>query len=228
MVELQKVLTGKRVSVSPQLSEYSEGMRGNSNVKDLETLLQLIYLYQTSPRQDDNAYNALMSMLASSLAHREANPKQIFSDSIQMTLSGNSPRTFIFDLKTLDKVNQQTALNIYRERFANAADFTFFFTGNIDPNDKATQQLICTWLGGMKTTKTKENWKDNSVRMPNGVVKNYFKRDMQINTASNFILYHAPMKYDLTNRINMRAIGEILSIRYFESIREKEGGSYGV
>ena len=120
LVELQKVLAGKRVTVSPQLSEYSEGMRGNSNVKDFETLLQLIYLYQTSPRQDDNAYNALMSMLSSSLANREANPKQIFSDSIQMTLSGNSPRTFIFDLKTLDKVNQQTALNIYREQIGRA------------------------------------------------------------------------------------------------------------
>ena len=226
--DLQKVLAGKRVSASPYLGEYSEGMRGNSNVKDFETMLQLMYLYQTSPRVDNSSYEALMSMLASSLANRESNPKQIFSDSIQMTMTGNSPRTIIFDVNTLSKVSQEAALKIYKERFANIGDFTFFFTGNIDPNDKATQDLICTWIGGITGSKKKENWKDNGVRMPNGVVINKFTRQMQINTASNRIVYHAPMGYNLKDRINMRAIGDILSIRYFESIREKEGGSYGV
>ena len=153
-----------------------------------------------------------MAMVGYCLANQDHNTKQIFPVSFRMTLIGTIPRTFIFDLKTLDKVNQQTALNIYRERFANAADFTFFFTGNIDPNDKATKQLICTWLGGLKGNKTTEKWVDDGTRTPNGVVKNYFTRNMQINTASNFIYYHAPMNYDIVNRLNMRDIGEILSI----------------
>ena len=227
-IDLQKVLTGKRVSLTPSMSQYSEGMRGSSTVKDLETLLQLIYLYQNSPRQDDESYAALMSMLQSALANRDSNPKQAFYDSIQTTMSCHNPRTILFDLNTLTQVNQQTALQIYKERFSNAADFTFFFTGNIDPNDKATQKLICTWLGGMKTNKSRETWKDDGIRMPKGIVVNMFTRDMQINTASNRIVYNGTMAYTMQNRLVMRAISDILSIRYLESIREKEGGSYGV
>ena len=102
------------------------------------------------------------------------------------------------------------------------------FTGNIDPNDAATQKLICTWLGGLKTCKNREDYTDNGVRAPKGKVKNYFTRDMQIKTASNRLQFTAAMPYSWTSALNMEVIGRILDIRYLESIREREGGSYGV
>ena len=227
--DLQKALTGKRVSLSPNISGYGEGVSGSSTIKDLETLLQLNYLYFTAPRRDEESFQTLMSILESQLANRDKNPKVAFSDSVQMMASNNSERTLIFNTALLEKVSLDKALEVYKARFANPADFTFFFIGNVDPSDKAFQAQVCTWLGGLKTSKKLEKAADDKVRVAMGIQKNYFTREMEIKTASNRIQYTSyDMAYTLANDLNMEMIGRILSTRYLESIREREGGSYGV
>ena len=227
--DLQKALTGKRVSVSPSISAYGESVNGASTIKDLETLLQLNYLYFTAPRRDEEAFQTLMSILESQLANRDKNPKVAWSDSVQMMASNYSDRTMILNKELLTKVSLDKALEVYKARFANPADFTFFFVGNVDPTDKAFQTQVCTWLGGLKTSKKLEKAADDKVRVATGVQKNYFTRPMETKTASNRIQYTSyDMPYTLANNLNMEVIGRILSTRYLESIREREGGSYGV
>ena len=227
--DLQKALTGKRVSISPSISAYSENLNGSSTIKDLETLLQLNYLYFTAPRRDEESFQTLMSILESQLANRDKNPKVAFSDSVQMMASNYSERTMILNKELLSKVSLDKALEIYKARFANPADFTFFFIGNVDPTDKTFQSQICTWLGGLKTSKKLEKAADDKVRVAMGIQKNYFTRQMETKTASNRIQYTSyEMPYTLANDLNMEMIGRILSTRYLESIREREGGSYGV
>ena len=227
--DLQKALTGKRVSVSPSISAYNESVSGSSTIKDLETMLQLNYLYFTAPRRDEESYQTLISILNSQLANRDKNPKVAFSDSVQMMQTDHSDRTIIFNKAMLDKVSLDKALEVYMARFANPADFTFFFVGNVDPNDEAFQTQVRTWLGGLKTNKKLEKAADDKVRVAMGIQKNYFTRQMETKTASNRIQYTSyDMPYTLANDLNMEMIGRILSTRYLESIREREGGSYGV
>ena len=227
--DLQKALTGKRVSISPSISAYGENLNGSSTIKDLETLLQLNYLYFTAPRRDEESYQTLMSILESQLANRDKNPKVAWSDSVQMMASNYSERTLILNKDLLTKVSLDKALEVYKARFANPADFTFFFVGNVDPADAAFQAQVCTWLGGLKTSKKMEKAADDKVRVAMGVQKNYFTRKMETKTASNRIQYTSyDMPYTLANELNMEMIGRILSTRYLESIREREGGSYGV
>ena len=227
--DLQKALTGKRASVSPSINAYSETMNGSSTIKDLKTLLQLNYLYFTAPRRDEESFQTLVSILESQLANRDKNPKVAWSDSIQMMASNYSDRTIILNKDLLSKVSLDKALEVYKARFANPADFTFFFVGNVDPNDAAFKELVCVWLGGLKTSKKLEKAADDKVRVIAGDTTNYFVRDMEIKTASNRIQYTSyKMPYTLANNLNMEMIGRILSTRYLESIREREGGSYGV
>ena len=229
MTDLQKALTGKNVSYSPSINANTESVDGGSTVKDLETLLQLNYLYFTAPRRDEDAYAMLMSILESQLANRDKNPKSAFSDSIKMMSSNNSPRAIIMTTETLKKANMDKALEIYKARFANPADFVFTFVGNVNPEDKAFQKIVCTWIGGLKTSKKKESVQNHGVYAPKGINKNYFTRQMETKTASNRIQYTSyDMPYTLANDLNMEMIGRILSTRYLESIREREGGSYGV
>ena len=228
VLDLQKVLTGKNVSVSPSINQYGESMSGSSTVKDFETMMQLTYLYFTAPRQDDQAFQTLISMLETQLAARDKNPKTAFSDSISQTTTSHHPRSLIVNLDLIKRVDQLRAIEIYKERFANPADFFVTFIGNINPNDEATRQIICTWLGGLKTDKSRETYTDNGIRYPKGKVNNYFAKEMETKTASNRIVYSGKMKATLANRLNMGIIGDILGTRYLESIREKEGGSYGV
>ncbi|MDD5184558.1 MAG: insulinase family protein [Paludibacter sp.] len=228
LIDLNKILTGKIASVSPVIGSYDEGFNGNSSVSDFKTMLQLIYLNFTAPRKDDNAFKALINGYSASLANTATDPRKAFSDSVSVTLSNHSPRTILFNLKTIGLVDQDKALAIYKERFADPADFTFIFTGNIDPANDSTKQAICTYLGGLKSKKGGEKFTDNQIRKPKGKVSNDFMKEMQIKKASNFILYSATMPFNMTNRTAVTAIGSILSLRYLESIREKEGGSYGV
>ena len=228
-LDLQKVLTGKNVSVSPSLNQYSESIDGTSTVADFETMLQLNYLYFTNIRRDDESYKTLMSLLENSIVNRNKNIKNVFADSVNQFTSNHSPRVQLMNEEFLAKVDQEKAIKIFKERFANPADFVFIFTGNIDPTDKATQKAILTWIGGLKTSKKFETYKDHGIRVPLGKQKNYFAQEMTIRTASNRIQYTSyDMPYSLATDYNMDVIGRCLDMRYLESVREKEGGSYGV
>jgi len=228
--QLEKALTGKTVSVSAEISENVERMHGSSSIKDLETMLQLTYLYFTAPRRDEKAYETFMGLMRNQLANRDKNPKIAFSDSVQMMSTNHSPRTILFNNEMLDRVSLDKALEVYKARFANPADFTFVFVGNINPKDPKVQELICTWLGGMKTKKCKhEEVIDHHITVTMGQQKNYFSRAMETTTASNRIQYTSyDIPFTMANDLNMEMIGRILSTRYLESIREREGGSYGV
>ena len=228
--QLEKALTGKTVSVSAEISENVERMHGSSSIKDLETMLQLTYLYFTSPRRDEKAYETFMGILRNQLANRDKNPKIAFSDSVQMMSTNHSPRTILFNNEMLDRVSLDKALEVYKARFANPADFTFVFVGNINPKDPKVQELICLWLGGMKTKKcAREEVIDHHITVTMGQQKNYFSRAMETTTASNRIQYTSyDIPFTMANDLNMEMIGRILSTRYLESIREREGGSYGV
>jgi zinc protease len=146
-----------------------------------------------------------------------------------MMSTNHSERTILFDTAMLNQVKLDRALAIYKERFANPADSTFVFVGNIDPNDAKIQTLICQWLAGLKTKKNREEIIDHHITVTPGKQKNYFSRPMETTTASNRIQYTSyDIPYTTANDLNMEMIGRILSTRYLESIREREGGSYGV
>ena len=231
LTQLQKALVGKHVSVSPSINTYSETMDGKSSVKDFETMLQLTYLYFTQPRKDEQAFQTLIQQLNTSLKNKESNHKSIFRDSVSLTASNHSPRSIIWNTDKLSEIDLDTSFRIYKERFANPADFTFTFVGNIDPEDKQTQQLIAKWLGSLKTKKSKkckETFVDRGVRSPEGITQNHFSRNMQIRQTTNRIQLWAPMTYSLAGDLNMEVIGRVLDMRYLESIREREGGTYGV
>lgn len=229
MTQLQKALSGKNISVSPAIDRFSEEMSGYSTIKDFEEMLKLNYLYFTAPRQDDEAFSALYSRVYNSVSTRDNDPKTAYSDHINRAMYGNSDRNIILDTNLIKTIDQKRALAIYKERFANPADFTFMFVGNIDPKDPATRAAIEKWIGGMKTSKKFEKWSDDGMHYAAGENYDYFKRNMKTKTASNrVVIFGKTVKYNLSNLLNMNVVGSILGTRYLESIREREGGSYGV
>ncbi|MDD4922410.1 MAG: pitrilysin family protein, partial [Bacteroidales bacterium] len=129
LTELNKKLTGKIASVSPAIGSYDESVKGSSSVKDLETLLQLTHLFFTSLRKDENAYQYVMKSMETYLENAELDPEKAYSDSITKILYGYHPRVLLTNKETLKKVSYQSVQRIYKERFANPADFTFEFVG---------------------------------------------------------------------------------------------------
>ncbi|MDE5417738.1 insulinase family protein [Labilibaculum sp. DW002] len=223
---LKKLLTGKEVRVSPYIGELSEGFNGNSSVKDFETLLQLVHMYFEQPRFDEDAFTALKSRYMAYVANMGSDVNKVFGDSVAMTSTNHDARTILFNTDMISKLNLATMERVYKERFVDASDFTFVFVGNIDA-EKA-KPLIETYIGSIKDIDRKENWKDNGVGYPEKDAFNHFVRQMETPKTTINIDFHGDIKYSKENSIMMDVVAELLSKRYLEVIREKEGGSYGV
>jgi len=226
LTELNKKLTGKIASVEPGIGGYEENFKGSSSVKDIETMLQLTHLYFTAPREDKNAYQYVIKSFRTYLENAALDPENAYSDSITTTLYGHHPRVLLTNIETLEKVSYEKIKRIYKERFSNPADFTFEFVGNIDA--ETFKPLIELYLGSLKTNKNRETWKDNNIRIQKGQIHKEIFKPLKISKATNYIRYSADLPYNMSNRVVMNAIDNLLDLRYTATIREEEGGSYGV
>ena len=223
---LQKLLTGKEVRVTPYIGELTEGLRGNSSIQDIETLLQLVHMYFEHPRFDEEAFTALKGRYMAYVANMGADVNKAFRDSVLMTSTNHHPRTILFDTDMITKLDFETMKRAYQERFIDASDFTFVFVGNIDA--AKVKPMIETYLGSIKDIDRKENWKDNSVDYPAEDTYNHFNREMETPKTTINIDFHGDIKYSKENSIMMDMVAELLDKRYTDVIREQEGGSYGV
>ena len=225
-VELGKILNGKLVSVRPSVGTLSEAINGSASPKDFETLMQLTYLYFTQPRMDKDAYDSWMVSKKNQLENVSLDPMNSFSDSVMNLVTNKNPRGKRLDLEMLKKVDYNKAMDIYKDRFADAGDFTFFFTGNVEPD--SIRKSVELYLGGLPSKNRKENFKDQGVYPPKGIVKNNFIKKLQIPKSTVFVYYSGEIPCTLENMILINYVKSMLNIIYTENIREKEGGSYGV
>ena len=129
-IELQKKLAGKVVGVSPWIGSLQEGVSGSASPEDLETMFELIYAYFTTPRQDSTTFQAYQTRIKGSIQNRSARPETAFSDTIQVTMAQYHHRARPWSMELLEEMDLATSMAIYRDRFADAGDFTFFFVGN--------------------------------------------------------------------------------------------------
>jgi zinc protease len=188
--------------------------------------MELTYLYFTQPRKDQDAFNSWVVRKKNQLENAAQNPMDSFIDTLTTIITNHNPRGKRFNLAMLSKVDYNKVMDIYKDRFADASDFTFFFTGNVEPD--SIKGLVEAYLGGLPSTNRKESFKDLGIYPPKGVVKNNFNKKLQVPKSTVLVAYTGEMPYTLENNVLMDYVESILNIIYTESIREKEGGSYGV
>ncbi|MDD2358803.1 MAG: insulinase family protein, partial [Thiovulaceae bacterium] len=225
--DLRKVLAGKNASVSAQISINQESLSGKASPKDLETLLQLTYLNFTAIRTDDEAYKAFKARMETQLKSISADPMTAFSDSLQKAIYGNSPYAKRITPEILEKADYHKALELAKTRFANAADFTFIFVGNVDT--VALKPLVEKYIASLPSVKgPKENWKDVGMKLSKGQRVNHFEKEMQTPKASVYAVYTGALKNDMENKIMADMMSQVLDLVFTRTIREEEQGTYGV
>ena len=225
-IDLPKILAGKHVRVNPNISNYTEGISGNCSVKDLETMLQLTYLYFTNLRSDDEAFQSYLTRNKAMLANVESDPMTAFSDSLVMVLYNNHPLTKRMKAEDYDKIDYAQALKMAAERFADPNNFVFTFVGNINP--ETFEPMVAQYLGGMKAAQNDETWRDNGMGYPKTNRNCHYEKTMENPKVTCYMFYNDKMEYNTTNMMRMELLKDILDIVYTEKIREDEGGTYGV
>jgi zinc protease len=224
-VELQKALAGKAASAFPGIGELTEQMFGRGSPKDVETVFQLMYLYFTAPRIDSTAVLALKQRLRAALANRGVSPDQAFSDTLSVTLSSHHQRSQPVTVSTVDSLDLAASVRFYRDRFADASDFTFVIVGNFTVD--SIRPLVLTWLGGLPSTRRKETWKDIGVRTPDGIVTRDVRRGTEPK-ARTAIVFNGPFEWNRQNRYALASLAEVLRMRLRDVLREELGGTYDV
>lgn len=227
IVDIDKILAGKKANANASVGNNTEGINGSCSPKDLETMLQLVYLSFTAPRMDADAFTSYKNRTKASLQNMEANPMVAFSDSVQAAIYNHHPRTLL-RLKTdmIDKIDYQKIMDMYKDRFKDAGDFTFMFVGNIDI--EAAKPLIEEYIASLPAINRKETFKDNKMDMRKGMYKNEFAKKLEIPKATVLTVYSGDCAYTLENDIMISMTAQALDLIYTEEVREKEGGTYGV
>ncbi len=222
--DLQKLLTGKTVNVSPYINDYTEGFNGSASPKDLETMFQLVHLYFTQPRKDQDAFQSYINKNKAIYQNLMSNPQFYFFNRYSGVLSQNHPRKGGFPQpEDLEKVDLDKAYQIYQERFAEAGDFVFFLVGSFEM--ETIKPMIETYLASLPTKNREESFRDLGIRPPEGVVEEKFQRGTDEKTQVA-IVFNGELK-DQKDEYYLNSLADVLKIKLTENLREEKGGVYG-
>ena len=224
-IELNKVLSGKIVNVRPSIGTYSEGISGNASPQNLEELFQLTHLYFTALNKDETAYKSYIEKQKAFMGNLLSNPQTFFSVEMGKFMYGDSPRYMGFPTaEEMDKSDYDLAYKKYKERFADAGDFKFYFVGNID--EKKLVEYSEKYLANLPSTNSKETYKVDDFRPLTGQHEKIVEIGKDEKSMVR-ITYNGPTEYNEREDHLLKSLGEVLSIKLIEKLREEEGGVYG-
>lgn len=225
--EMNKFMTGKIATVSPYVSSFTEGLRGNTTPKDLEYLMQLIYANFTDLNLDADAYQGYVAKQMSFMGNITQMPSFYFQNEFYTFLNEGNPRFhgLVADEAAWKASDYKLAHQLYTQRFTNAADFHFYFVGNIE--EKAFEEMVAQYIASLPDNGKKERPVDLGYRMKKGDIKKVVNKGQDPKSTVT-IMYYGDTNYDAKEARAMRALGEILSIKLIEEVRENESGVYGI
>lgn len=225
--QLMKALAGKNVASSYSLDSYSSGWVGSSSIKDLETLMQIVYLQFTNLQPDDNMYAATVDQYRAALANNEKNPEYIFTKAYTNSMYGGNLLTSQLGVEDFDKADYKRMLGIVKNNLQNAADYDFIFVGNVDVATlkPLLEQYIASLPGNAKKLSKQKN---TPVKYAAGIVDNKFETPVESDIVKELVLISGEnLEYNLDNEAKLSLMGDILDMIYTRSLREELGGTYG-
>jgi zinc protease len=220
---LDKKMAGKNVNISPYISEFSQGISGNTSPADFETAMQLIYLYFTQPRKDQDIWDANMEQTRAVLSNRGLDPGSVYQDTVSAVLSNYNFRGMVTSIPRLNAATLDKAYNFYKKRFADASNFTFTFVGNFTVD--AIKPYLEHYLGGLPSTNSKETFKDMKIQPAAGIISKTVNKGVGDKSTVQLV-FSGDYDYNETNNIQVDALEEVLNIKLIERLREQESGVY--
>ncbi len=225
VIQLRNALAGKAVSVSAFIDDTDEGLSGGASPKDLETMFQLIYLTFTQPRADEATVATMGAQTKVMLANQQASPEYVFQQTLIAALTQDHPRARLMTPAMVDQMNLERSFAFYKDRFADASDFTFVFAGSFDM--AAIKPLVERYLASLPSLKRRETWKNDGINPPRGVIEKVVRKGIEPKSQAA-IVFTGPFSFDTPHEVALDALGIILEGRLRRSLREALRGTYGV
>jgi zinc protease len=222
-LQLNKMLAGKNVNVSPYISEVSQGISASSTPKDFEFAMQLIYQYFTNPRKDADIWQANINQTKSVLVNRNLDPGTVYQDTVSAMLSNHNFRGMVVTPEKLNTASLDKAYEFYKERFADASGFTFTIIGNFTVD--VIKPYLETYLASLPSTNKKETFKNLKIQPPPGQITKTVYKGIGDKSAVQLV-FSGDYDYNELNNLQLDAIEAILQIKLDQRLREKEAQVY--
>lgn len=223
---LRKFLAGKQVGIEFSIGTYTDVIQGQSTVKDLKTMMEMLYTMFTNLNPDQTTYDVMVEQMRVSLANADKNPRKVFFDKVYETRYPNNPLLHNATLATVEAANYAEMFNMLKEALSNAGEYTFVFTGNIDV--ATFRPLLEQYVATLPAKKAKAHKVLSNVDPVTGDVKNYFTFKMQTPSTWVYDVYgDTNIPYSIKNDYLVALMGDVLDNIYTETLREEEGGTYG-
>lgn len=225
-VDLEKVMTGKIVGCTVDVDDFTESVSGSANVKDIETMMQLVYLRFVKPRFDPEMFALLKQRLENGLKNKDKDIRSKMADSLTVAVYGkDNPKIRMMNQQYINDLSFDKMRSIYKDRFSDVSNFEFYIVGDVTP--EVLKPLLEKYIASIEGIKRQEKYKDNTVDwVSNKINKDVFLK-METPKSSVRIKFQNEYGYSQKNRILASFFGDMLTMRYTESLREKEGGTYG-
>ncbi len=225
-IELEKKLAGKIVSLNPYLGDLQQGFSGSTSPKDMETFLELLYIYLTEPRQDKDVFDKTIDNLLNQVKFSMENPRAAFYDSLYKVATSNSPRTIVIPTEAQVKSIQQNQIySFYDKTFGDVSGFKFFFVGNVDK--EALKPLVEKYIGGIPPRNEDLAWRDVEPEFPKGITEVTVHKGKEPQSQV-MIMMNGDYDYNFKENLTTKYMIKVLNIRLREKIREDESGTYGI
>jgi zinc protease len=224
-IDLRKKLTGKVASANASISELEEGLSGSASPQDLETMFQLAYLRFTAPRADTTVLTSNQNRMLAALENYRANPMAVFSDTLQATMSQGHPRSPLISEEVIMATDLEASLALYRDRFADASDFTFILIGDMDL--EVMRPLVERYIASLPSLNRVESWRDVGPDPPKGIIEKAVYKGMEPQSQSVFI-FTGGFEDSRANRNDFSAMNTVLQTKLRERVREELGGTYSI
>lgn len=225
--ELTKLMAGKQVSLKVSLDDYVRRLSGNTTPKDLKTYMEMIYMTFTGLTVTPDEFTAMQNLYKGVIQNQEQNPNFVFQKKVQEFLY-SSPNKQVFGVSDIEKANREDILSIIREQLANAAEFTFVFSGNFDESE--LKALVEQYIATLPSVKgKKQELKHNpAVEIKSGNEEKEFSLKMEVPQGSAAVIISGKMPYSFKNRLMASMSAQIISARLLSEVREKEGAVYSI
>ncbi len=225
--DLSKMMSGKLVGVRPSIRNLTENLSGSAAPKDLETLFQQIYLYFTALNKDDAAFNSFITKQKSFLGNLMANPQFYFQDQLgNFKNQGNNRYVGFPTVEAMDKADYDLAYKLYQERFADAGDFHFYFVGNVD--EAQIKDFSTKYIANLPGLNSNEKFNPTKYREADTPRRKVFNKGKDPKSLVTITWHQDDVTYSDKENLAIDALGEVLTIKLIEKLREEEGGVYGV
>lgn len=225
--ELTKLMAGKQVSLKVSLDDYVRRLSGNTTPKDLKTYMEMIYMTFTGLTVTPDEFIAMQNLYKGVIQNQAQNPNFVFQKKVQEFLY-SSPNKQVFGVSDIEKANREDILSIIREQLANAAEFTFVFSGNFDESE--LKALVEQYIATLPSVKgKKQELKHNpAVEIKSGNEEKEFFLKMEVPQGSAAVIISGKMPYSFKNRLMASMSAQIISARLLSEVREKEGAVYSI